>query len=121
MLIIIGFLSGIISGMGIGGGTILIPSLVFFASLNQHEAQGVNLIVFIPTAIVAIIIHLKNKNIVFKIAIYIILFGLIGSFIGSSLAVNISSDILRKIFGVFLFIMGLYELFGKKKNTKKEI
>ena len=116
ILIIIGFLSGIISGMGIGGGTLLIPSLVLFTNLNQQQSQAINLVVFIPTAIVALIIHFKNKNISFKIAIPLILFGLIGSFIGSNLAVNISSLILRKAFGVFLFLMGLYELFYKKNK-----
>ena len=116
ILTIIGFLSGIISGMGIGGGTLLIPGLVLFSALDQQQAQAINLVVFIPTAIVALIIHYRNKNIKFKIAIPLIIFGLIGSFIGSSLAVNISPNILRKAFGVFLFLMGIYELFYKKNK-----
>ena len=53
----IGFFSGIISGMGIGGGTILIPALLFLTEVNQQQAQGVNLIYFIPTAVVALIAH----------------------------------------------------------------
>ena len=56
----IGFFSGIISGMGIGGGTILIPALLFLTEVNQQQAQGVNLIYFIPTAVVALITHRKN-------------------------------------------------------------
>lgn len=58
-IIIIGFLSGIISGMGIGGGTLLIPSLVLLIGLSQIQAQGVNLITFIPVAIIAISTHKK--------------------------------------------------------------
>ena len=99
--------------MGIGGGTLLIPSLIFFTSLSQQQAQGINLIVFIPTAIVALITHFYNKNIKFKVALPIIITGLIGAFIGSSLAVFLSGTLLRRLFGGFLLIMGMYEFFSK--------
>ena len=112
-LFIIGFLSGIISGMGIGGGTILIPSLVFFTTLNQQEAQGINLIVFIPVAIVALIIHFKEKNIDFKYAKWIILGGIFGSTIGSLFALKTNPNSLRKYFGIFLLFIGIYELIKK--------
>ena len=114
-LLIIGFVSGIISGMGIGGGTILIPSLVFFTSLNQQESQGINLIVFIPVAIVALAIHFKDKNIEFGYAKWIIVGGIIGSIAGSILAIRIEPGSLRKYFGVFLFFIGAYELFKSNK------
>lgn len=114
-LLIIGFLSGIISGMGIGGGTILIPSLLLFTTLSQKEAQGINLIVFIPIAIVALITHLKNKNIELKLAINLIMGGIVGAFIGSTLATNINSYTLKKLFSVFLLIIGIYEFFSQKK------
>jgi len=116
MLLIIGFLSGIISGMGIGGGAILIPALVIFSKISQHQAQGVNLIVFIPISIVALITHFLNKSICLKLAVPIIISGILGAVIGSSLAVNIPSATLRKMFGVFLFFMGCYELFSKVKE-----
>ena len=116
-LFIIGFLSGIISGMGIGGGTILIPSLVFFSSLNQQEAQGINLIVFIPIAVVALVIHIKEKSIEFKYAKWIIGGGVIGSIVGSILALKIDPTSLRKYFGVFLFFIGIYELFKKNRPS----
>lgn len=107
---IIGFISGIVSGMGIGGGTILIPMFVILTNIQQQSIQSINLIYFIPTAIIAIIIHFKNKLIDYKISIKIIIFGLIGSAIGSLLAINFDPQFLRKIFGVFLFIMGSYEI-----------
>ena len=116
-LFIIGFLSGIISGMGIGGGTILIPSLIFFTSLNQQEAQGINLIVFIPVAIVALIIHYREKNIEFKYAKWIILGGTIGSIIGSLFALKINPISLRRYFGIFLIFIGIYELFKKDRSS----
>ncbi|KGG81149.1 permease [Caloranaerobacter azorensis H53214] len=115
ILFIIGFFSGIISGLGIGGGTILIPGLIFFTTLSQHKAQGINLLVFIPTAITALFIHFYNKNILLKIAFPIIITGLIGALIGSMIAVNINSEMLKKFFAIFLFFMGIYEFYYKKK------
>lgn len=117
-IVVIGFASGIISGMGIGGGTILIPALIFLLHLNQHQAQGVNLIYFIPTAIVALITHTKNKNVLWKTTKPLAILGLAGAAAGSFLAVSMDADLLRKIFGGFLFFMGLSEVF--KKKTKKE-
>ncbi|MCI8805346.1 MAG: sulfite exporter TauE/SafE family protein [Clostridiales bacterium] len=116
LLIIIGFLSGIISGMGIGGGTILIPALSIFFDYEQHTAQNFNLIYFIPTAIIALFTHAKSGNIEKKGLFKIILFGLVGAGAGAFLAVNMKADILRKCFGGFLFIMGISEIFKKEKK-----
>lgn len=109
--IIAGLLSGIIAGMGIGGGTILIPILTIFLSVEQKIAQSTNLICFIPLALASLPIHNRNKNIDFSVAKKIIPFGIIGAIIGSLLAINIPSEILKKIFAAFLFIMGLREIF----------
>ncbi|GFN35939.1 sulfite exporter TauE/SafE family protein [Tepidimicrobium xylanilyticum] len=113
-LFIIGVISGIISGMGIGGGAILIPSLVFFSSLNQQQAQGINLIVFIPVAITALIVHIKEKNIELKYSKWVILGGVAGCIIGSILAISLDSDSLRKYFGVLLLFIGIYEFLKRK-------
>lgn len=117
LLLIIGFLSGIISGMGIGGGTILIPALSIFFDYNQHTAQNFNLIYFIPTAAAALFTHVKNGNIEKKGLFKIILFGLIGAAGGAFLAVNMKAAILKKCFGVFLFIMGIFEIFKKQDKN----
>lgn len=119
--IIIGLASGIISGMGIGGGTILIPALDIFFGVEQQIAQSINLIYFIPTAICAIIIHIKNKNVDKKIFWQIIFTAILGSIIGSLIAVKIKAEILKKIFGGFLFIIGIIELCGKKNKFTKKI
>lgn len=115
-LFFIGLLSGIISGMGIGGGTILIPGLIIFSNLNQHQAQGINLAVFIPIATVALITHYRKNNIDIKTAMPILVTGIIGAFIGSSMAMKMTPSFLRKIFSAFLFIMGTYEILGKRKK-----
>lgn len=115
--ILAGFASGIISGMGIGGGTILIPALSIFLATEQHIAQGVNLLYFIPTALVALWVHIKNKAINYKIAIPIVLLGIAGAVGGSLLALILHSALLKKLFGGFLFLMGIYEIC--KKDSKK--
>ena len=118
ILFLIGLISGVISGMGIGGGAILIPALVIFIKPEQHVAQSVNLLFFIPTAIVALTIHIKHKNVDFGTGIAILIFGLGGAMLGSKIALLMNGEILRKIFGIFLLVMGLYELFGKGKIKK---
>lgn len=116
---VIGFCSGIISGMGIGGGTVLIPALLFVTALDQQQAQGVNLLYFIPTAITALITHQKKGNLDWKTAKPLALMGLAGAAAGAFLAVSLESGLLRKGFGGFLFLMGLSEL-CKKKEKKGE-
>ena len=61
-----GIISGVLGGMGMGGGTILIPLLSIFYAVSQHTAQATNLISFIPMSVIALIIHLKNKLVDFK-------------------------------------------------------
>lgn len=115
LMVLIGLLSGIISGMGIGGGAVLIPALVIFVKPEQHIAQSVNLLFFIPTAIIALIVHIRNKNIDFKLAIPIILSGLVGAFFGSRLALSLPGSHLKRLFGFFLLIMGIYEILRKDR------
>ena len=116
---LVGFCSGIISGMGIGGGTILIPALLFLTDISQQQAQGVNLIYFVPTAITALITHQKKGNLDWKTARPLAVLGLAGAAAGAFLAVSLESEILRRIFGGFLFLMGLSEIFKKKKGDDK--
>ena len=92
ILFIIGLASGIVSGMGIGGGAILIPALVIFINPEQHIAQSVNLLFFIPTAVIALIVHITKRRIDFKIAISIIISGFIGAYLGSETAVMLPGN-----------------------------
>ncbi|WDV47516.1 TSUP family transporter [Clostridiaceae bacterium M8S5] len=113
LLLSLGLITGIISGMGIGGGTILIPGLILLTSLTQKQAQGINLFIYLPTATIALITHFYNKNLKLKPIIPIILMGIIGSIVGAKMAVVFDSNILRIIFAIFLLIMGVHELFVK--------
>lgn len=120
LLFFIGLISGIISGMGIGGGAILIPALVIFVNPDQHIVQSVNLIFFIPTAVIALIVHIRNRRIDFKVAVSIIVFGLVGAYVGSRLAIALPGSVLKKYFGFFLLILGIYEMVRRDKRRVTE-
>ncbi len=111
-----GLFSGIIASMGMGGGAVLLIYLTVFAGISQMTAQGINLIFFIPIAILALIIYTKKKLIDFKAVLPIIITGLLGALPGLMLAKYIGSDALSKIFAVFIILIGLREIFGKYKK-----
>lgn len=115
LLFIVSMLSGIVSGMGIGGGTILIPALIILFNTDQHMAQSINLISFIPTGTAALITHLKNKSIEKRLSLLLTAGGILGAIGGSIAADRLSSPILRKLFSIFLFSMGIYEILSRKK------
>lgn len=119
MELLAGIISGIISGTGMGGGTILIFILSFMLGIEQHTAQATNLIFFIPTSIVAIIVNLKNKNIDLKKGIIISIFGILGAIIGANLAIYMDVKMLKKGFGIFLIIVTINEIYSIIKLYKK--
>ena len=117
--ILIGMFSGIFSGIGMGGGTILIFLLTTLAGLEQHIAQATNLIYFIPTAISAIVVNYKDKNIDIKLATLISICGAIGAIIGAKISVNTDVQKLRKLFGIFLAIIAIHEIYTLIKEYKQ--
>jgi len=126
MEIVIGIISGILTAIGMGGGTILILLLTLILNVSQHTAQATNLIFFIPTSITAIIFNLKNKEIDFKIGILIIFWGVIGSVVGAIVSNKINVQNLRKYFGIFLLFIAIHEIcnfykqYIKEKNTNNK-
>lgn len=118
--VLIGIISGIVSGTGMGGGTILIFLLSFVLGIEQHTAQATNLIFFIPTSIVAIIVNFKNKNIDIKQAIIISIFGVLGAVIGANIAIYMDVKILKKGFGIFLIFVTINEIYSIIKLYKKD-
>ena len=109
--IFIGAIAGVFSGIGMGGGTILIFLLNTFVGLEQHIAQATNLIYFVPTAISAIIVNYRDKNIDTKLAGIISICGIIGAVIGAIISVNLDVEKLRKFFGIFLVIIAIHEIY----------
>lgn len=118
-LILIGIVGGILGGMGMGGGTLLIPLLTIILGIEQNIAQGINLLAFLPMSIVALIIHFKNKLIETKITWPIIITGILSAVGGSFLANFIEPKDLKIYFAIFLIILGVFQfisIFFKKKN-----
>ena len=116
--ILIGAFSGIFSGIGMGGGTVLIVLLTIFLGLEQHIAQATNLIYFVPTAISAIIVNYREKNIDLKLARIISLYGAMGAAIGAIVSVNTDMQKLRKVYGIFLAIIAIHEIYTLIKEYK---
>ena len=111
-----GLFSGIIASMGMGGGAVLLIYLSVFQNFEPLTAQGVNLIFFIPTAVLSLIIYIKNKQIEFKRIFPLIVLGLLGALLGLYLTTVIKATLLRKVFGGFLIIIGIKEIFSKGKK-----
>ena len=109
-LALVGFAAGIISGMGIGGGAILIPALTIIFNMQQQNAQHINLLYFIPTALLAIRVHKKTGNIETKGLPPLILWGLLGALPGALIAIKLDANYLRKGFAIFLLLMAAYEI-----------
>ena len=109
IIIIVSFCGGIIGGMGMGGGTLLIPLLTLAAGLDQHLAQSVNLIAFIPMSVVALIIHKKNGYVMFGKSVHIVLLAALGAIGGSFLAKYSGGYVLRACYGAFLIALGIIQ------------
>lgn len=110
LMILFGFLSGILGGMGMGGGTLLIPLLTIFLGFEQKLAQGINLIAFLVMALITLGIHFKNDFLKTKGTLFLIIPGVVFSCLGALLASYIPSKILRICFGVFLCSLSLIEI-----------
>jgi len=112
ILIITGVLMGILSGMlGVGGGILLIPALIFLMKVEPHKAIGISLAVIIPTACSGAFKHYKSGNVDLKIALFVALGAIGGAYLGATIANALPGATLRKIFGGFLVLMGLNMLF----------
>ena len=102
---------GVLSGMGVGGGSLLIVLLSAFMQVEQVTAQGVNLVYFLPAAAIAVLIHWKKGNIDAGTVA-----GLVTAMAGALLALNMESSLLRKFFAGLLFFAGISEFFSKKEE-----
>lgn len=117
--IVVGFFAAILSSMGLGAGSILILYLLLVENFNQIDAQGINLLFSIPVALVSIYFHYKNKMLLpLKECGKISILGGVGAIIGSFIAFSIEVDVLKKLFSLFLFYIGVKGVFVLIKNLK---
>lgn len=118
--VLTGIISGMVSGTGMGGGTILILILSVFIGVEQHIAQATNLVFFVPTSITAIITTIKDKLIDWKIGIPVAISGVFGAIIGAKISVKMDVNHLKKYFGYFLILITIYEIYSLIKSYKKD-
>lgn len=115
ILIVIGLLAGMFSGLlGVGGGVIMIPMMVFALGFTQHEAQGTSLAVLaVPVTLIAAYNYYEAGHVDWKYAAVIAVTFVIGAYFGSKLAISIDQALLKKIFGIVLIIVAIRLIFWK--------
>jgi uncharacterized membrane protein YfcA len=115
ILLCIGLMSGILSGLvGIGGGIVIVPALVYFMSMSQHEAQGTSLsVLLLPVGLLAVYNYYKAGYVDVQATFIIASTFVIGGFIGSKIAISIDQSLIKKIFGIFLLLVSLKMILGK--------
>ncbi len=116
---VVGCATGILSGFGVGGGTLLLIYLTAFAGMGQQEAQGINLIYFLPAALTALPSHMKHHFVDWKAVIPAVIAGLLVSGLAAWLSNGLDMTLLRKCFGVFLLLVGISELFPSGRSKEK--
>ena len=116
LLFACGFVGGILGGMGMGGGTLLIPLLTLLCGVPQMLAQGVNLLSFLPMSVFALSLHAKNGLLRTKGILWVIVPALLFSLGGSFLAAYLPAVFLRRAFGWFLVALAVARLWGLRGN-----
>ncbi|HVS96311.1 MAG TPA: sulfite exporter TauE/SafE family protein [Puia sp.] len=116
LLVIVGLLAGILSGLvGLGGGVIIVPALVFLLGFSQHQAQGTSLgILLLPAGIFAVINYYKKGYIDVNVVLLLFVGFLVGGWLGSKISVSVSEATLKKIFAVALLLIAGKVLFFDK-------
>lgn len=115
ILALTGIMAGFLGGMvGVGGGIIMVPALVYLLHQSQQSAQGTSLaVLMIPVSAVAVYNYYKGGQVNFKYALVIAAFFLVGSYFGSKLALRIDQTLVRRLFAGFMIVVAIKMLFGK--------
>ena len=117
MVLTISALCGFLSGLGIGGGSLLMVWLTAVAALEQHTAQSINLLYFLPTAAVSLFFHSKHRFIHWKTVLWAVLGGISMAVLGAWLSAKLELGLLRNLFGGLLLLIGAVELFRKQPDS----
>lgn len=119
LFLIAGFFSGLLGGMGMGGGTILIPALTVLLGVEQHIAQATNLIAFLPMAAFSLKVHHDNGLLKTDGFLWIVIPALLFTVAAGFLAAMLSSEVLKKLFGAFLVVLAVKLLIDAKVSFSK--
>ncbi len=120
ILLAIGLVSGILGGMvGIGGGIIIVPALIYLLGFTQYQAQGTSLaLLMLPVGVLGVIQYYKQGHIDFSVVFILAAAFVVGSFFGSKLAMSIPQETVKKIFACLLLFVGIKMLFFDGKKNK---
>ncbi len=117
--ILAGFISGMLGGMGMGGGTVLIPALTIIFGVEQHVAQATNLIAFLPMAAFSLKVHKQKGNLQTEGVWWIVIPAVLTSIAGGLAAALLPAAVLKKLFGAFLVALAIKGAVGLKFPAKK--
>lgn len=116
----LGVLTGVLSGlMGVGGGIIMVPAMIYLMGLTQKMAQGISLAVIIPVSVSGALIHARHGNVRTDVLYWLGLGGMIGGLIGARLAVVLPSEVLRAVFAALMAVLGVMMAAGRKSARRQ--
>ena len=113
-----GLVCGILSGFGIGGGSLLMVWMTAAAALDQKTAQAINLLYFLPTSVGALIFHIKNKMICWPVVIPAAVCGCLTAAAAAWFSASMEVTLLKKLFGAYLLVIGITEIVKKSPKSK---
>ena len=118
IVVLIGIAAGMLSGLvGIGGGLIIVPALVYFLSMSQHTAQGTSLgLILLPVGIFAVLNYYKQGHIDLKVVGILAVGFVVGGYLGSKLSLSLSQETVKKIFAVLMILVAVKMIFFDKKK-----
>ena len=118
VILIVSTALGFLTGLGVGGGSLLIVWLTAMLSMDPVTARGINLLFFMPSALISCGLHIKRKTLIVKPLVPAIIAGCIAASIFSGLSTVVDAHILKKAFGIVLLAAGLRELFYRPRNAR---
>ncbi|HEX8333324.1 MAG TPA: sulfite exporter TauE/SafE family protein [Segetibacter sp.] len=120
LLILIGVAAGMLSGMvGIGGGIVIVPALVYFLAFSQKDAQGTTLgLLLFPVGILGVLQYYKQGHVDFKVVAIVAIGFILGSFLGSKISLTLSEERVKKFFAIVIMLVAIKMLFFDRKKTK---
>jgi uncharacterized membrane protein YfcA len=123
IIILVGIAAGMLSGLvGVGGGTIIVPALIFFLGFSQHSAQGTSLgVLLLPAGILAVMQYYKAGDVDIKAVIMLAAGFVVGGYYGSRLALSLPQETVKKIFAIFLLLIALKMLFFNNKKIEEKV
>ena len=119
IVILIGIAAGMLSGLvGIGGGLIIVPALVYFLGMSQHTAQGTSLgLILLPVGILAVLAYYKQGHVDVKIVGLLAIGFIAGSYLGSKISLSLSQETVKKIFAIVMLVVSIKMLFLDRKAS----